>query len=179
MSRASQPLSFEYILLGFLAEQPMHGYDLFRLLNTDPNICQIWTVKQAMLYAMLEKLEEIGYLHSEIQVQESYPARKQYSITESGLASFHEWMLQPVDHPREIRQEFMARLFFAYRSSRHEARELLLRQKQVCTGWMELHGQHAAEADEDPFSHILLDFKQAQMDSILEWVNYCLGSMPE
>jgi DNA-binding PadR family transcriptional regulator len=177
MSRVSQPLSFEYILLGYIYEQPMHGYDLYRLLNTDPSMNQIWSVKQAMLYAMLDKLEEMGYLHSEMLNQGSYPVRKQFSITESGSAAFREWVGQPVDHPREIRQEFMARLYFSFRLGRQEARLLLARQQQVCMQWMELHSQHAAELDDDPFSVILIDYKQAQMESILDWVNYCLGSI--
>jgi DNA-binding PadR family transcriptional regulator len=179
MSRVSQPLSFEYILLGYLSEQPMHGYDLYRLLNTDPSMSQIWSVKQAMLYAMLDKLEEVGFLHSEMLLQGSYPARKQFSITESGLAAFREWVAQPVEHPREIRQEFMARLYFAHRMGRIETRSLLKRQEQVCLQWLELHNQHAAETEDDPFCLILIDYKQAQMESILGWVKYCLRSIPE
>lgn len=179
MSRVSQPLSFEYILLGYLYEQPMHGYDLYRLLNTDPSMNQIWSVKQAMLYAMLDKLEELGFLRSEMLNQGSYPVRKQFSITESGAAAFREWVSQPVDHPREVRQEFMARLYFAFRLGRQDARLLLSRQQQVCMHWLDLHKQHAAELDEDPFGVILIDFKQAQMESILGWVIYCLRSLPE
>ncbi len=178
MSRTSQPLSFEFVLLGFLAEQPMHGYDLYKLLNTDPNISQIWQVKQAMLYAMLDKLEDIGFLSSETINQESYPNRKQYSLTESGLAAFEEWRSSPVDRPRDVHQEFLVRFYFAYRQGRNEARQLLIRQKQTCLAWLDIHQQHIAETGDEPFSHYLVDFKQSQLQSILDWVNYCLESMP-
>lgn len=179
MSRLSQPLSFEYILLGFLSEQPLHGYDLFKTLNTDPNINQIWMVKQSMLYAMLEKLEEMNLLSSEMISQGSYPTRKQYSITETGQSVFEEWRIRPVEYPREIRQEFLAKFYFAYRVGRNEARILLERQQLVCQNWLELHQQHVAETENDPFNHFIIDFKQSQMESILGWINYCLESMPK
>lgn len=178
MSRSSQPLNFEYIILGYIFGQPMHGYDLYRLLNTDPAMAEIWHVKQAMLYALLDKLEEMGMLTSEMIHQDTYPSRKQFSITPQGLAAFTEWKATPVEHPREIRQEFMARLYFAFRSSRGEARHLLLQQRQVCYRWLEIYLEHTAEADEDEFTHMLIDYKQSQITSILEWINYCLGSIP-
>jgi PadR family transcriptional regulator, regulatory protein AphA len=177
MSRLSQPLSFEYILLGFLSEQSLHGYDLYKTLNTDPNINQIWTVKQAMLYAMLDKLEEMGYLTSQVIIQENYPSRKQFTITETGRMMFNEWKLAPVEHPREIRQEFMARFYFAYRAGKDSACLLLERQREMCYQWMEMHRQHAAESEDDQFTHFLVDYKQAQMESTLAWVEYCLGSL--
>jgi DNA-binding PadR family transcriptional regulator len=179
MSRLAQPLSFEFILLGFLAEQPMHGYDLYKLINTDPNIGEIWMVKQAMMYAMLEKLEEQGLLSSEMINLGNYPIRKQYTITDNGRSAFDEWKSSPVDHPREIRQEFMARFYFSYRSDRQEARNLLKKQKQVCLQWLEMHQQHIAETEDELFSHLLIDFKQAQMESIMQWLDYCLGSLSE
>jgi DNA-binding PadR family transcriptional regulator len=157
----------------------MHGYDLYKLINTDPNIGEIWMVKQAMMYAMLEKLEEQNLLSSEMINLGNYPIRKQYTVTDYGRSVFEEWKACPVEHPREIRQEFMARFYFSYRSSRQEARNLLKKQKQVCLQWLEMHQQHASETEADGFSHFLIDFKQAQMESILQWVDYCLGSLPE
>lgn len=179
MSRISHRYSTEYILLGLIREQPMHGYDLFKLMNTDENISQIWSVKQAMLYAILDKLEESGYLISEIINAGNYPSRKQFSITNRGAEAFLEWLDQPVSRPGEVRQEFLAKLYFAYRQDRNAARELLQKQKEVCEQWLEYHQQHIAESSDDPFNRYVLDFKQSQMKSIFDWIVSTLESMPE
>jgi DNA-binding PadR family transcriptional regulator len=178
MSRNSNKFSTEFILLGFINEQPMHGYDLFKLLNTDANISQIWSVKQAMLYAILDKLEECGFLTSQTISSGNYPNRKQFSITPGGQDALQEWIESPVSRPREIRQEFLAKLYFAYRHNRGTARDLLEKQKKICEQWLEIHQQHISESDEDPFTVYILDFKQAQMQFIYEWIQYTLASMP-
>ncbi len=81
MTRNSQPLSGEYILLGVLLQKPMHGYDLYKYLNTDPVINQIWTVKQSMMYAMLEKLESLGLVESRIVDSGTLPVKREYHVS--------------------------------------------------------------------------------------------------
>jgi DNA-binding PadR family transcriptional regulator len=178
MSRISQKFTNEFILLGFISEQPMHGYDLYKLLNTDGNISQIWSVKQAMLYAILDKLEESGFLTSQTVSSGNYPNRKQFHITSVGQDALQEWLETPVSRPWEIRQEFLGKFYFAYRKDRKAARILLDKQKSVCEQWLEIHQQHISETDEDPFTRYILDFKQAQMQFIYDWIQYTLESMP-
>ena len=47
-------------LLGFVRQQPSHGYDIYRQLMQSPELRLIWRVKQSRLYALLARLEEAG-----------------------------------------------------------------------------------------------------------------------
>jgi len=177
MPRTTQPLSSEYILLGFLSEGPMHGYEIFKAIQTNPDINQIFSVKLSLLYAMLEKLEEMGLVNHEVIDIGTLPVRRVYAINSNGMDAFVEWRGTPVDHPREIRQEFLARLYFAYSSGKQASRELLSRQLDVCRQWQQLHQVHISETEGDVFSRVLLDFKQSQIDSISNWIEFTLGSL--
>ena len=61
------PLTIEWSLLGLLRQQPMHGYELHQMLSTAEGLGLIWHLKQSQLYALLERLEERGYLSSTLE----------------------------------------------------------------------------------------------------------------
>ena len=71
--RPSIPLTHEYILLGLLHQQPMHGYDLHKEITSREGIAVIWTVKQSQLYALLDKLETQGLLTSTLVPRRGAP----------------------------------------------------------------------------------------------------------
>ncbi len=55
MTRQSRsPLSYEYALLGFLSNRPMHAYEIHRRLRKASGLRLIWNVKQGQLYALLD-----------------------------------------------------------------------------------------------------------------------------
>src|SRR3990172_4975742 len=103
--RPSAPLTLEFILLGLLDQRPMHGYDLHRELASLAGIALIWSVKQSRLYALLDKLEQGGLLASQLIPGEAHPMRKQFRLTEGGRQALHSWMLSPVGHGRDMRQD--------------------------------------------------------------------------
>ena len=70
--------------------------------------------------------------------------------------------------------EFLAKLSFLLRLDRNQARILLMRQRDICNQWLEIHQQHSAESEDDPTLKVVLDYKQSQMESILNWIDYCL-----
>ncbi|MDF5723515.1 MAG: PadR family transcriptional regulator [Rhizonema sp. PD37] len=67
----------KYILLELLAEQPRHGYELIKELETRSG--GFWKPSPGSVYPTLQLLEEGGYLSSE-QVE----GKKVYTITDSG-----------------------------------------------------------------------------------------------
>ncbi|MBR8836242.1 MAG: PadR family transcriptional regulator [Stigonema ocellatum SAG 48.90 = DSM 106950] len=81
----------KYILLTLLAEQPRHGYELIKELET--RYGGFWKPSPGSVYPTLQLLEEGGYLTSE-----QLEGRRIYTMTESGrqlLASQgdrHPWM---------------------------------------------------------------------------------------
>jgi DNA-binding PadR family transcriptional regulator len=172
--RPSAPLTLEFILLGLLDQRPMHGYDLHRELTSLAGINLIWSVKQSRLYALLDKLEQGGLLASELIPGEAHPARKQFHLTERGRQSLHAWMLSPVQHGREMRQDFLARLYFAQRKGLQTAQRLIQDQRLVCLGWQaHLGSQVGSLREESQFERLVYEFRIAQVKAMLDWLDAC------
>src|SRR4051794_24017606 len=107
------PLTMEYALLGFLRDEPMHAYEMYQKLHEAEALGLVWRIKQSQLYALLARLEEIGYLTTVTAPQETRPARKMMSMSPEGREAFETWRETPVHHGRDLRQEFLAKLYFA------------------------------------------------------------------
>src|SRR5262245_7706992 len=112
---AQSSLTLEYALLGFLRQQPRHGYEIYQQLSDPNGLWLTWRMKQSQLYALLAKLEEEGFIEATLQLQESRPPRKVFQLTETGDAAFLAWVNSPVAHPRQMRLEFLVKLYFARR----------------------------------------------------------------
>jgi DNA-binding PadR family transcriptional regulator len=174
MPRISSPLALEHILLGCVSQRPMYGYDLHRVINQAAGIGLLWQVKQSQLYALLEKLEAGELLQSNLAPGEGYLTRKEYSLTPAGRAAFEEWVRSPVLHTRDIRQEFLARLYFSRQNGAEAARALLQRQSLVCHQWLEsLTGQMESFKPQQDFERCVFRFRIVQIEAIVTWLKEC------
>ncbi len=172
--RRSAPLALEYVLLGLLDRQPMHGYDLYKEITTQPEIALVWSIKQSQLYALLDKLEERGLLVSTLIPGDAHPDRKEFTPTADGHKAFLYWMQSPVHHGRDMRQEFLARLYFAFRNGKELAFELLRQQRQVCLSWKgRLERQFQARDGQSQFARLIYDYRLGQINAMLEWLETC------
>jgi DNA-binding PadR family transcriptional regulator len=164
----------EHALLGFLYVCPMHGYEIYQQLSDPAGLWQVWRLKQSQLYALLTKLEEVGYLNATLQPQEARPPRKIYALTENGRAAFWHWLTSPVAHGRHIRVEFRAKLYFAYRQAPTVALLLLEEQLATCQTWLAaLRARELAEANQQPFTYAVYQFQLSQIESFLAWLLTC------
>lgn len=170
MPRSASPLSLEFILLGLLQQQPMHGYDLHKTLQTLDGLNTIWLVKLSQLYALLEKLENEGLLNSDLMTGSGLPVRKLFSITPQGGKAFDAWLLEPVSHPRELRQAFLAKLYFARLKGASAARELIAQQKTACQTWLEGLADQLAQTSTQSYAAVVLNFRITQIDASLKWL---------
>lgn len=169
--RRSAPLSLEFILLGFLMDKPAHGYDLFRDISRLNDLSEVWHVKQSQLYALLEKLEEAGLVTSTHVTTESFVARREFKTTPEGDADFKVWMALPVEHPREVRQEFLGKLYFARQAGKEKALALIHAQRQNCLSWKSSIETVQLNAESGQFQSIVNSFRLHQVASILSWLD--------
>ena len=174
MPRKSTPLTLEFVLLGLVNESPAHGYDLHKKLAGLEGLSLIWHVKQSRLYALLDKLESLGLLVSRQVSGGSLPVKKEYYITEPGRQRFASWMSSPVERSRDIRQEFLARLYFAQKAGIETAEGLLQRQKELCLVWLQSITSRFDELDEsNNFEQVVFQYRIAQIEAVLNWLDYC------
>jgi PadR family transcriptional regulator, regulatory protein AphA len=174
MPRSQAPLSLEYILLGFLCENPIHGYDLYKKISHFEGIALVWHIKQSQLYALLDRLESDGLLTSTMVPGEAHLLRKEYKVTPVGRQSFLAWVTCPVNHGRDMRQEFLAKLFFAEKSGGEAGLELIEEQKGVCEEWLaSLQISFAKTSGDQRYERMIFQYRISQTQAMLEWLDYC------
>lgn len=172
--RSQAPLSTEFILLGFAAQGPVHGYDLHKQISTLDGISSIWHVKQAQLYALLDKLETLGYLEAAPAPGAAFAPRKVYHLTGAGRQAFETWLISPVAHARQIRQEFLARLYFARLAGPETANRLIGAQIEACRGWQQaLQARLAGEEAAGAFQRTVDSYRLSQIEAALGWLEQC------
>jgi DNA-binding PadR family transcriptional regulator len=159
------------VLLGLLMPGPRHGYELYQEFNRD--LGRVWDLGLSKLYAQLKQLEEAGLVEAQMEPQPSRPSRKVYHLTPEGRAVFLEWVRQPTPYLRQIRVEFLARLYFFHRLMLDGLDGLVARQQAVCQDQIERFERLAAETG-DPFRLCVLEFRRGQLEAVIGWLERCL-----
>ncbi|MFQ5612144.1 MAG: PadR family transcriptional regulator [Anaerolineae bacterium] len=176
---ARTPLTIEHALLGFVLQQPMHGYEIHQRLRQAEGLGLVWQLKQSQLYALLGKLEESGYLTATLEPQEARPPRKVFRLTGAGREAFQTWVQAPVPQGRKLRMEFMAKLYFARRLGPEVVAGLVERQREVCQRWLDaLRTQVEPIHSNRPFDRLVYQFRIGQIEAMLSWLDACAETGP-
>jgi DNA-binding PadR family transcriptional regulator len=164
----------ELALLGLLRTQPRHAYELHQVLQKTEPLAIVWRLKQGLLYALLAKLEEAGYVASTLEQHGARPPRKVLRLTDRGLEAFTRWVVSPVEHGRDFRLEFLAKLYFAAQEGKATIDALIAAQRAACADWVaDLNRQIQAIPMEHPFERLVLQFRLNQLEAILAWLDSC------
>lgn len=173
--RPRQPLTTEHALLGFVQQQPLHGYDIYQRLRASQMMGLDWPLKQSQMYALLAKLEEVGYLAATLEPQGAAPPRKVLRLTKEGEAAFARWMSSPVPQLDAVQPELLAKLFFAQARGDDVALTLLMRQRSMSQGWLD-HLQVRGQTQGAPTSAAWMidQWRVRQVEALLDWLNLCI-----
>ncbi len=168
------PLTIEWGLLGFLHQASTHGYELYQRLCSSHGLGIVWNLKQSQLYAMLARLEERGYIEATLEAQDSYPPRKVYALTPAAEEGLRTWIESPVEHGRDFRTHFLAKLYFARREGQDVAQRLLARQQERCRDWLAAREEEAeAVREARPYEWLVYQFRIGQIRAMLAWLELC------
>jgi len=174
MPRPQNHLSIEFVLLGFLEQKPIHGYDLYKQITRFDAISIVWSIKQSQLYALLERLEKEGLISSTVIPGETHPDRKQYQITNRGRETFSTWRDSPVQHGRDIRMEFLAKVYFALQVSPETVLNLIEMQKASSSQWLKEFQENLLEIGDDQlYERIVFQYRASQLQATLDWLEIC------
>ncbi len=172
----SEPTShdLELALLGLLRAHPSHAYELHLALQRTEALGLVWRLKQGNLYALLTKLEAAGYVESTLEPHGTRPPRKILQLTTAGRSAFQRWLETPVEHGRDFRLEFLAKLYFAAEDGTQAVAMLIRLQRAACRAWLaDLERQTSAVASERPFEQLVVQFRVTQLEAILSWLDTC------
>ncbi|MDP9356761.1 MAG: PadR family transcriptional regulator [Chloroflexota bacterium] len=168
-----------HAILGLLEmdEGSSHGYDLARHFGDSQPLAQVIHLEPAMLYHHLKRLARAGWATATVEPQGTRPARQVYQITTTGRAELRRWLSEPVAHTREIRLEFLVKLYLAERLDPDLAARLLADQFDTCRRLeaslvSQLAALTPADADSSDrvFVRRVLELRLAQTRAAVRWL---------
>lgn len=109
-------------ILGLLSWKPSSGYDLKRIISNSEIF--YWSGNNNQIYKSLLELQQEKLVTCQVQLQDSLPAKKIYSITEQGLANLHHSLLAAPQLP-DLHKSFLIQLAWAEVLSDEEVLALL------------------------------------------------------
>jgi DNA-binding PadR family transcriptional regulator len=157
-------------LLGFFIEKPKYGYELYKHISKETSFFKIWRLKQSQFYGFLERLFTEGFLSQQMIAGEQYPDRKLFTITQAGTQQLEKWITTPVKRGREMRQEFIAKLFIAKNYFEGNIQLLVDNQLMLCTQWLEEQDEYLKDED-DQFQILLIDYRKKQIQAMMAWLD--------
>lgn len=164
----------EHSLLGLLAgADGMHGYDLARI-YTDGPLGEIIRLEPGMLYHHLKKLERFDLVASQIERQTDRPDRRIHTITDAGSRQLEAWLAEPVRATREIRLDFLLKLFFARRLAPDRLPRLVREQREVLDLLATSLATQIAALPDDADGRerrSVLALRHAQTRTAIEWLD--------
>jgi DNA-binding PadR family transcriptional regulator len=134
-------------LLGLLSWKPASGYDLKRIISNSEVF--YWSGNNNQIYKSLLELQREGLVTYQVQLQESLPAKKIYSITEQGLAALHHSLMAAPQLP-EVHKSLLIQLAWAEVLSDEEVLSLLDRYAEEVSNRLRMHQEQAARPNQGP-----------------------------
>jgi PadR family transcriptional regulator AphA len=165
----------EYAILGLIRERPTYGYEIKKQLVDLERVCPI---EPAMVYAILRSLAGFELIDGTVD-DTTQPPRSVYEITERGDAQFQRWLRRPVGRIREVRLDFLIKLYFALREDPALARQILAAQVEAVHDYAaELEQEREQQTPStDAFARILMESRLSAARITLEWLEHSLDEL--
>jgi DNA-binding PadR family transcriptional regulator len=164
----------EYAVLGLVRRKPTYGYELQRQLSGLRGLGRVCPVEPAMVYAILKSLSGLELIDGEWD-NSAYPPKAVYTATEAGEVEFARWLRRAVGRMREVRLDFLVKLYFAMDEDPVLARELMTSQIEACSDYAEQIEREQAGDDLAGFDRIVLASKASAARITREWLEKTLA----
>ncbi len=157
----------DYVLLGVLMVAPTHGYEIRQFL--DNFLESKWHIGSSQMYSLLKRLETRQMVESFLSPQAKRPSKRIYCLTAQGKEAFLVWIQQPVMHVRDLRIEFIAKLFFIDRLSLSCGNRLIQNQIDALNR-IKKTITNAQSSQCAPFETLSLRFRQTTIEACINWL---------
>lgn len=101
----------DHVCLGLIAEGPVHGWAIVKLLAPDGDIGRIWSLSRPLTYRSIDRIAACGLVE-----RRQVGRRTELQITRTGRRVASRWRDRPVEHLRDLRTEFLVKLRLHERS---------------------------------------------------------------
>lgn len=164
-------MSLKYGILGLLAEQALHGYEVKH--RFEELLGGTWEVNIGQVYTTLQRLERDDLIDT--MGDRGDRGKLAYTLTEHGQTALDEWLTQPDDEPQQLREEIYLKLLLTTRLGNGNLPGLLARQRraylQKLKDLAELERRVRAEGRDDLV--LLIRGAILHTEADLNWVDEC------
>jgi DNA-binding PadR family transcriptional regulator len=160
-------------ILGLIAIQTCHGYELVETFRNSAELGDIWKMSVSQIYAVLKRLERQDLIRGHVVESDNAPSRTEYRLTSAGHQQLETWLHDPEPSAsiRRIRVEFLSRLYIA-RHLNIPTIPIVLRQRAVCEAerarLLDALAQKVAG-----MGYLAHELVIAQLDAVLRWIERC------
>jgi DNA-binding PadR family transcriptional regulator len=174
----------KHAILGFLIDQPMHGYELKRKLS--PALPREQRVNDGVLYPLLKRLEEDGLVRKRVTPGDGGRARNVFHVTARGRREFERWLRGSEDEADEaaydflIGHPFLTKCLFFGQLDGDDVERKLVAQLEDSTGKLDTFRairKGMVARDVDPYRIAVLDLGIAQQKERVRWLKRMIDSM--
>ena len=134
-------------ILGLLSWKPASGYDLKQIIS-DSDVFY-WSGNNNQIYKILLELQKEELVSHQVQLQESLPAKKVYSITEKGLSELQQSLLTTPEIP-ELHKSFLVQLAWTEILSDEEILTLLRKYEDEVSDRLRMYQHQSARSGSIP-----------------------------
>ncbi len=160
-------------ILGLLAMQARHGYELLDCFQNAHQLGRVWHLSTSQLYNVLKRLERESLVVGRGVTSENAPPRVEYTLSEAGQHRLMAWLYDatPSASIRRVRVEFLSRVFIA-RELNLSITEIIQHQRAACIQERDrLRVQY--QQSEPGMDALTIDFVVEQLDAVLRWIARC------
>ncbi len=160
-------------ILGLLALQVRHGYELLDCFQDTHQLGRVWKLSTSQVYNVLKRLERETLITGCEVATENGPSRVEYTLSARGHQRLMSWLYEPDPSPsiRRIRVEFLSRLYIAQKLNLSVSR-IIHHQREACLREREHLGE-AREAAQMGMDMLAIDFVIEQLEAVLRWLTRC------
>lgn len=160
----------QYAVLGLLGVHPAHGYDLQRRFGPGGELGDILPLEQPTLYAALKDLARRGLIEGAEQREGHRPPRTVYRLTAEGEAALEGWLARPVRRLREIRLDFLLKVYVARRRGPDAVRALVDAQIDACRTYLADLEAERTSAEPASFAQLVRASRVSAARGTLAWL---------
>lgn len=170
-------MSVKYGLLGVLAKEPLHGYELKTAFEERAG--GFWNINYGQIYSTLDRLTRDGLVEAETEATDAGRERKVYSITKRGAAELRRWLMQPVERRRPLRDELFVKLALLDPGEPDPILRLLEDQRQFYLSQMAQLTREKLKLQSEPdggdrlMTDLLIDAALFHAEADLRWLDHC------
>jgi len=157
----------EWIVLALAGEAPTHGWTVVRALRPDSPLGEVWSSSGPLVYRAVSRLQDAGLLRP-VGIAEGHGANRiMLEATPAGLEQVREWLLEPVEHVRDVRTVLLVKLLLLER--RGTDRALLVERQRKRLGPVATALAERAAAATGP-DRIVAEWRALNADAVMRFL---------